>query len=104
MKILRSTTRRGFSVATAGWFTVLKNNSWFPASRFPEQRRHPSAATAAMASTPDQRAEQPMGCAALEPRIGERAVRDRRPIRSALVVLVAIAITSALLLWIMQPR
>lgn len=35
MKILRSVTRRGFNVGTAGWFTVLKPNTWFPASRLP---------------------------------------------------------------------
>ena len=42
MKLLRSITRRGFEVGTAGWFTVLKPNTWFPASRLPGSFRYRS--------------------------------------------------------------
>lgn len=35
MKILRSVTRRGFEVGTAGWFTITGPRRWFPASRLP---------------------------------------------------------------------
>jgi hypothetical protein len=51
MKLLRSITRRGFEVGTAGWFTVLKQNTWFPASRLPGRFRYrtsPSAETTAV--------------------------------------------------------
>ena len=40
MRLLRSITRRGFDIGTAGWFTVLKPNTWFPASRLPGRFRY----------------------------------------------------------------
>src|SRR5277367_4040028 len=46
MKLLRSITRRGFNVGTAGWFTVLKPNTWFPASRLPGRFRYRSSQSA----------------------------------------------------------
>lgn len=93
MKLLRSITRRGFEIGTAGWFTVLKPNTWFPASRLPGRFRYrssPSAVTTAM----DR---------AISLRITLPTTKDRRLVRSALVVLAAAAITSALLWWIMHP-
>ena len=93
MKILRSVTRRGFSVGTAGWFTVLRPNTWFPASRLPQNRR---IVTGGAHGTGE--AAQP------EPKISVLGAPDRHPIRIGLVALAAFAITSAMLLWIMHPR
>lgn len=93
MKLLRSITRRGFNVGTAGWFTVLKSNPWFPASRLPGSFRYRSRHFAE-ATAVDH---------AISPRIIMPSTKDRRLVRSALVVLAAVAITSALLWWIMHP-
>jgi len=93
MKLLRSITRRGFDIGTAGWFTVLKPNPWFPASRLPRRFRYhgsPSAETT--------RANQAISVRILLP-----SRNDRRLARSVLVILAAVAITSALLWWIMHP-
>lgn len=93
MKLLRSITRRGFELGTAGWFTVLKPNTWFPASRLPGKFRFHDSPSA--------------GAAAVNPPISVRillpAAEDRRLVRSALVALAALAGTSALLWWIMHP-
>jgi hypothetical protein len=94
MKLLRSITRRGFDIGTAGWFTVLKPNTWFPASRLPG-RFHYRSSQAADATAVDN---------VISPRIMLLSTRgDRHLVRSALVVLAAVAITSALLGWIMHP-
>jgi hypothetical protein len=42
MKILRSVNHRGFSVGSAGWFTVLRPTYRFAASRLPAGFRHRS--------------------------------------------------------------
>ena len=98
MKILRSVSRRGFSVGTAGWFTVLRPNTWFLASRLPK-------------NFPDFgiRAEQtaPGGFSSAS-RLGpwmpaERRSEDRNRMRLASAVLGAVAITSVMLWWIMHP-
>ena len=98
MKILRSVSRRGFSVGTAGWFTVLRPNTWFPASRLPK-------------NLPDFgiRAEQTVpggisGASRLGPWMpaGQRS-EDRNRMRLASAVLGAVAITSVMLWWIMHP-
>jgi hypothetical protein len=99
MKLLRSITRRGFNVGTAGWFTVLKPNTWFPASRLPGRFRYrisQSAETTAVDHVGSQGTTNP-------PRILIPSREDRRLARLALVVLTAIAITSVLLWWIMHP-
>lgn len=93
LKLLRSITRRGFVVGTAGWFTVLKQNTWFPASRLPGRFRYRSSASAETTAV-----EHPISLRILVP-----TTEDRRRGRSALVVLAALAITSALLWWIMHP-
>lgn len=93
MKLLRSITSRGFDVGTAGWFTVLKPNTWFPASRLPGRFRchiSPPVETAG--------GDHPISVRILLPN-----TQDRRLVRSALVVLAAVAITSTLLWWIMHP-
>lgn len=93
MKLLRSITRRGFDVGTAGWFTVLKPNTWFPASRLPGRFRYRSSPSAEKTAV-DHAISLPI----LLP-----TTKDHRLGRSALVVLAAVAITSALLWWIMHP-
>jgi len=35
MNLLRSVTRRGFTVGTAGWFTITSPRRWFSASQLP---------------------------------------------------------------------
>jgi hypothetical protein len=99
MKLLRSITRRGFEVGTAGWFTVLKPNTWFPASRlqgrFP-YRGSPSAETTAVDHAGSRGTT-------IAPRIIIPSTKDRNLVKLALVILTAIAITSALLWWIMHP-
>jgi hypothetical protein len=93
MKLLRSITRRGFDIGTAGWFTVLKPNTWFPASRLPGRFHFhggPSAETTAVAP--------PISLRILYP-----ATEHRRLVRSALVALAAAASTATLLWWIMHP-
>ena len=93
MKLLRAVTRRGFNVGTAGWFTVLKPNTWFPASRLPGDTRYRGSRSAEMTAVDH----------AISPRIILPSTKDRRLVRSGLVVLTAGAITSALLWWIMHP-
>jgi hypothetical protein len=93
MKLLRSITRRGFDVGTAGWFTVLKPNTWFPASRLPGRFRYHGSSSAS-ANAVDH---------AFSLRILLPVTKDRSLTRLALVVLAAVAITSALLWWIMHP-
>ncbi len=105
MKILRSVTRRGFDVITAGYYTLLKRNTWFAASRFPD--RFPNLR---------KRAE----AVAQQSEISSRAENqstihlDLKPqpeplhlVRFALIILVALGITVFLVWWTLlhpQPR
>lgn len=93
MKLLRSITRRGFEVGTAGSFTVLKPNTWFPASRLPQSALYRVNRSVKGIATHDS----------MSPQIMLPSMYDRRPARSVLIVLSAIAITSALLWWIIYP-
>ena len=93
MKLLRAITRRGFNVGTAGWFTVVKPNTWFPASRLPGSARYRIS----------QSAEMPAVDHAISPRIIVPRTKEGGLVRSALLVLTAVVITSALLWWIMHP-
>jgi len=93
MKILRSITRRGYSVGTAGYFSVLKPNSWFPASRLPvpfRYRRDPSAAV--------QDRE------IVAPNIISLPPEHRSPLRVGIIVLTSAVVVFAMLLWIMHPN
>ena len=96
MKLLRSITRRGFNVGTAGWFTVLKPNTWFPASRLPDNLRHRGFSSTEETYAGDH---GPM----IPPRITIPSTKDRSPVHLAIVVLAAISMTSAMLWWIMHP-
>jgi len=95
MKILHSVNRRGFSVGSAGEFTILKPNTWFPASRLPGRFRYRGN------KSPVRHADSRV--MTVPPRILIPSTPDRPLMRPALVVLAAIAITSALLWWIMHP-
>lgn len=99
MKLLRSITRRGFDVGSAGWFTILKPNTWFPASRLPAGFRYRSSQS--MQVTAVYHADNFKTAAS--PRILFPSTKDRSLVRGALVLVAAIAITSALLWWIMHP-
>ena len=100
MNLLRSMTRRGFEVGTAGWFTVLKPNTWFPASRLPSFNPGRSR-TAIVQGQPTLHSSQQ---AAPPPRIVGLIPSDRNSMRIALATIVAIAITSIMLCWICIPR
>jgi hypothetical protein len=99
MKILRSVNRRGFSVGSAGWFAILKPNTWFPASRLPGSFRYRGSQSAQTPAVDHADSYE----TTIPPRIVIPSTQDRRLMRPALVVLAAIAITSALLWWIMHP-
>lgn len=94
MKILRSVNRRGFNVGTAGWFTVLKPNTWFPASRLPGSFRYLSGqwpgAGEPLRNVPSAHLQ-----------ILKTDQRQRGLMQPALIVLLATAITAILLWWLM---
>ncbi len=99
MKLLRSITRRGFSVGTAGWFTVLKPNTWFPASRLPGRFRYRSSPSAEATAGEDADSREMTN----SPQIMVLDTKHRRLMRPALIVLTAMIVTSGLLWWIMHP-
>jgi hypothetical protein len=100
VKILRSVNRRGFSIGSAGWFSVLKPNTWFPASRLPGAFRYHGGQSV---DTPAQ--HYAAGHQAIvPPRIIILSTQEHHLTRLALVVLAAIGITFLLLLWIMHPN
>ena len=96
MKILRSVTRRGFNVGTAGFFSgVLKGNNWFPASRLP--------------GIPYHIGDQYIGTAEADRQIPKTSLQiiapsalDRHWVRRALVVLGAIALAGVLVWWLVE--
>ena len=98
MKILRSVNRRGFSVGTAGWFTVLRPNRWFPASRFPASHSLGKGATLPghVSSGRSDMRETSMLSHPLD-------LRDLRMGRAVSIIAGAFGITSILLWWIMHP-
>jgi hypothetical protein len=102
MKILRSVTQRGFSVGTAGWFTVLRPNTWFPATRL-HTGPHPlvGRSTGAAESTVPGQLSGSRSSTVAPPRIAPLNGNDRQPMRLAVAVLAGAAITSFLLWWMM---
>jgi hypothetical protein len=99
MKILRSVNRRGFNVGSAGWFSILKPNTWFPASRLPGTFRYHGGQSAQSPALDHADTQQ----STIPPRIMIPTTKDHGLIHPALVVVSAMAITSALLWWIMHP-
>ena len=97
MKILRSITQRGFNVGTAGYFTVLRPNTWFAASRSERRlRRHIETDVSGAQISGVQTITAPSLDANL-------TANDPGKVRLALTGLAATAITAALLWWIMHP-
>jgi hypothetical protein len=94
MKILRSVTRRGFNVGTAGWFTVLRPNTWFPATRLPRSFHY-------LGGRPTGAVQPGSQVTAMPLQILRLSARDRRLVRPALIVMAAATITAVLLWWIM---
>ena len=103
MKILRSVTRRGFNVGTAGWFTVLRPNTWFPATRLRGSIPYPGSRIKAVPEPPAREWHAAGDEVAVGPRIITLNGHDRSLMRRAVIVLAAIGITSLLLLWIIRP-
>jgi hypothetical protein len=95
LKILRSVTRRGYSVGSAGWFAILKPNTWFPATRLPVPFRYRGSQSAQTAALHQQ--------GTLPPKIMTLSTLDRGLLRPALAVVAAIGITAVLLWWITNP-
>lgn len=104
MKILRSVTRRGFTVGTAGWFSVTSPNRWFAASRFPRASRYISEEFQAIESPkPPAHSITPIG-AVIPPRIITLGADQRHPVRRLLILSVAFAISLIMLWWIARAR
>lgn len=102
VKILRSVNRRGSSVGTAGYFTVLRANTWFAASRFPDRFHNLRERAEAAVRQPAQEQE-----ISSTPANQSTIHLDLRPqpeplhwMRSALIILVASGITMFLLWWV----
>jgi hypothetical protein len=91
MKLLRSITQRGATIATAGYFTVLKPNTWFPASRLPGPFRYRAASSA------------PTLAETTAPNIITLSAEQRRPMRQGLILIASAAIVYALLSWLTNP-
>lgn len=102
MKILRSVIRRGYTVGTAGFFTITSPNRWFAASRLPEDfpfAGHSGETTAPSADegkAPGYVEGQP---AELPADFLEESKPDRHTMRLALIFLGATAVALALLWW-----
>lgn len=104
MRILRSVTYRGFTVGTAGWFTITSPNRWFAASRMPRRSRYLSEEFQAIERREAPRHPESDQESPTAPRIMTLPARDRSPLRQVLIVLAAITITLVLLCWIARPR
>lgn len=103
MKILRSILRRGSTTQSIGFYSILNANRWFPASRLPDSAEYPSPLAKSLASPPRPDALPP---GAQEPpflsEIAQFTARDRRPVRTALIVLAAIVIVLLALRWLLS--
>jgi hypothetical protein len=111
MKIRRTLNRRGVSVGTAGWFTVLRPDRWSAASRQPGSL-HPltdpsnrAASTLALGQKVEQKVLNHTDDqdATMAPSMMQFGTHDLRLKRSALILSAAMTITSVLLWWIMHP-
>jgi RsiW-degrading membrane proteinase PrsW (M82 family) len=107
MRILRSVKRRGFDVGTAGYFSVLRQNTWFAASRLSDGFESLVGRSNRKGSTGSAEQEpwgglSARGSAAAQPALG-LILYPHRPMRTAAIVCLAIALTLALLWWIMHP-
>jgi hypothetical protein len=106
MKILRSVNRRGFSVGSAGWFTILRPNAWFPASRLPSTHQGFGIQTKGTTDLVTRYSASNIAngqVSAVPWQLIERSGQYHHLMRSASIILGALAITSAMLWWIMHP-
>ena len=85
MKILRAVARRGATVGIAGYFNVLRSNTWFAASHLPDKPY-------LIGQIKTSEGPESQG-ATIPPQILRLDAPDRRLIRLALIVLAAAAIT-----------
>lgn len=100
MKIRRTMTRREFYVRTAGWFTVLKPDTRFPALHVQSGLRNlRSPSTEMIAMDLADSHERANSLQIMIP-----TTIDRRLLRPALIVVTAMLVTSGLLWWICVPR
>jgi hypothetical protein len=101
MKILRSVNRRGSTIGTAGYFTVLRANTWFAATRFPDRFHN-------LRERAEEAARQPAQGQDISTTPNQSAMHlELKPqpeplhwMRSALIVLLASGITMFLLWWV----
>jgi hypothetical protein len=103
MRILRSLSRRGSSVDTAGWFTVLRTYNWFATSQLPGSFRDKSRRVAKSIAGREAPSGTDFHGASVSLQMTDLRFQDARLIRAALIILGAMAITSILLWWIMHP-
>jgi hypothetical protein len=99
MRTRRSVTHREFSVRSAGWFTVLKPDGWFPAFRLPARYVDRISQSGDRTAVDHAASHAP----ANSPQIMTPTTEDRRVMRPVLIVLTAMIVTSGLLWWIMHP-
>lgn len=103
MKILRSVLRRGSTVQSIGFYSILNAERWFPASRLHDSTEYPGDVAKAAASAPRQNALPPDGQEApFLSEIEELNAHHRRPVRTALILLAAIAIVLLMLRWLIS--
>lgn len=112
MNTLRSVIRRGYTVAQAGYFTVTSPNRWFSGSQFPN--RFPELSRSRKSAVPEDRltrnalwaVDAPKGPAdreiSLPLQVAIPGAIDRGRVRFIMIVLAAIALTLAVLWWIIQ--
>ena len=106
MRILRAVSRRGFSVGTAGWFTILRPNSWYPATRVQGGFKRPGIGRGGDGEKPSgQGVLTGVGGSARAARwlASEWSAEDRNRVRLASAIFGALAITTGMLWWIMHP-
>ena len=96
MRILRSVTQRGNDIRTAGFFSVLGRNSWFAASRLRDGFRR----TGDPSRKYTWSGAGPVAAPALSVNLTAPSASPRRLM---VTVLGALAITCAMLWWIMHP-
>ena len=98
MKILRAVLRRGSNVEPAGYYSLLKANKWFAASRLPVPFRYRGSQSASAPALGGSDSPEPT----LPPKIMPLSAERSSLLRLALIALAAIAIILVMLWWIMS--
>jgi len=113
MNLLRSVTRRGFTVGTAGWFTITSPRRWFSASQLPTgfqdflDRPKRTAARIIPFPPPSKRDQMALDRtnrteATIPLQLISPSASNLHLIRLILIVLAAAALTVAAL-WLLDP-